>query len=161
MPADFDAILGLGSNVGDKRANIAAAIELLTRSGEVRLVRFSHLYRTEAWGKTDQDWFVNACIAVATKLDPKALLKRCQAVEQDLGRVRREHWGPRIIDVDILVYRDVTLNDPELALPHPWIAERAFVLAPLKEIAPELVVRGQQVRDLLAAIDSSSVTRLE
>lgn len=158
--SNFDAILGLGSNVGDKPANLAAAIDLLTQSDDIRLVKSSRLYRTEAWGKTDQDWFVNACVSVASKLDPRGLLARCQAVERDLGRVRKEHWGPRVIDVDILVYRDVTLNEPDLVLPHPWIAERAFVLAPLNDIDPNLKIKGQRVGDLLAAIDTGSVALL-
>lgn len=156
----YDALIGLGSNVGDKAGNIARAIALLTGDGKVRLVARSRDYRSAAWGKTDQDWFVNACIAVATALGPHDLLARCQAVEAAMGRVRLERWGPRVIDVDVLTYREVASSDPVLSLPHPLITERAFVLAPLAEIAPDEVVRGKTVRSWLAGTDRSDVVAL-
>lgn len=161
LPPGCDALIGLGSNMGDKAGNIARAIELLTAGGEVRPVARSRLYRTPPWGKTDQDWFVNACIGVATSLSPHELLGRCQAVENELGRVRAERWGPRVIDVDLLVYRDVRLEHPDLVIPHPRIAERAFVLAPLAEIAPGLVIGGRTVAERLAEIDRAGVEVIE
>jgi 2-amino-4-hydroxy-6-hydroxymethyldihydropteridine diphosphokinase len=161
LPAGTDCIIALGSNLGDKTGNIARAIELLTEAGDVRLIARSRNFATAPWGKTDQDWFVNACISVATKLPPRALLQRCQEVEGRMGRVRSEKWGPRIIDVDLLVYRDVAVNEPDLVLPHPHMSERAFVLAPLIDIAPSLKIAGKGVRELYAAIDHSDVRALD
>lgn len=157
----FDCIVALGSNLGDKAANIDRAIRLLTEEGDVRLLARSRDYATEPWGKTDQDWFVNAAIAVATDLAPRDLLIRCKEIERRMGRVAREKWGPRIIDLDLLVYRDTALNDVDLVLPHPHIGARAFVLAPLMDIAPDLVISGRSVRDMYATIDRSSVRPIE
>lgn len=161
QPSPFDALIGLGSNIGDKAANIGRAIGLLTEPGDIRLVRASRLYRTAPWGVLDQDWFVNACISIATDLAPHALLARCLAVEQEMKRVRAERWGPRVIDVDVLVYRDVTLSDPDLTLPHPRIAERAFVLVPLAEIAPGLQIGGHDPAHWLARLDAGNVVPLD
>lgn len=159
--SDYDALIGLGSNVGDKAANIARAIALLTDEGDIGLLGASRLYRSAPWGKHDQDWFVNACIAVATALGPRTLLARCQAVEATMKRVRGERWGPRVIDVDVLAYRGVTLADPDLTLPHPHIAERAFVLVPLMEIAPDLKIAGHGLAHWLAQVDARDVVPLE
>ena len=145
----FDCIVALGSNLGDKAANIDRAIALLTETGDVRLLARSRDYATEPWGKTDQDWFVNAAIAVATQLSPRELLVRCKDIERRMGRVATEKWGPRIIDLDLLVYRDREVNDADLVLPHPHIGARAFVLAPLMDIAPDLVIGGiERTRDV-------------
>jgi 2-amino-4-hydroxy-6-hydroxymethyldihydropteridine diphosphokinase len=157
QPSPFDALIGLGSNVGDKPANIARAVSLLTEKGDVRLVASSRLYRSAPWGVLDQDWFVNACIAVATGLTPQELLARCLAVEQAMKRVREQRWGPRVIDVDVLTYRDLTVNEPDLTLPHPRIAERAFVLVPLAEIAPTLTIEGHGLAHWLARLDARDV----
>lgn len=150
-PEKFDALIGLGSNIGDKTANITRAITLLTFDGAITLAARSRDWKSAAWGKRDQDWFVNAAIAVKTSLPARELLTRCQSVENEMGRVRREHWGPRVIDVDILTYRSDTIDAPDLKVPHPLITERAFVLAPLADIAPDLKLRGQSVKDWLAA----------
>ena len=155
--ADFDALIGLGSNMGDKAANIRQAIELLNDAGDIRLVRTSRFYRTPPWGVLDQDWFVNACIAVATELAPHDLLARCLGVENEMRRVRHERWGPRVIDVDVLTYRDISLDTLELTVPHPRIAERAFVLLPLKDIAPDLVVSGHSLDHWLGKLDTAGV----
>ncbi len=157
----FDATLGLGSNLGDRVGNIEDAIRRLTADGRVALVARSRLYRTAPWGVTDQDWFVNACIAVATKLMPHALLRLCQSVENGMGRVRTRHWGPRNIDVDILTFRDLKVSDADLVIPHPLIAERAFVLMPLKDIAPDLKIDGASLDTLLAKLDSHDVALLD
>lgn len=156
----FDCIVALGSNLGDKAANIERAIELLTEAGDVRLLARSLDYATEPWGKTDQDWFVNAAISVSTRLQPRALLARCKEIEERMGRVVTERWGPRIIDLDLLVYRGVTMSGDDLVLPHPHIAARAFVLAPLMDIAPDLVIGKHSVREMYDAIDHSSVRPL-
>ena len=157
---EFDAILALGSNVEDKAANIARAIDTLGAAGDIHLIQRSRDYKTPPWGVTDQDWFVNACVLIATKLGPHDLLRRCQDVENKMGRVRRERWGPRVIDVDILVHRAGPIASPDLTLPHPRITERAFVLAPLADIAPELEIAGKPVRSWLAEIDSNGVEPL-
>ena len=159
--ADYDACIGLGSNMGDKRAHIARAIEYLTGAGDIHLVARSRDYRSAAWGKTDQDWFVNACIAVVTNLSAHELLKRCLDTEQQLGRVRNEHWGPRVIDCDLLVFRDVHLNTPELTLPHPRITERAFVMVPMLEMGPDLVLNGRRISSWLNALNADDVVAIE
>lgn len=152
-----EAVLGLGSNMGDKSANIDRAVAILCSAGDIRLKARSRNYRTAPWGVTDQDWFVNACVRVQTRLTPHQLLARCQDVESLLGRVRRLRWGPRTIDVDILDFDGISMNEPDLVLPHPRIADRAFVLVPLAEIAPSLKIRGTPVATLLAAADTSDV----
>jgi len=153
----FDAILGLGTNLGDRAHNIEDAIRRLTADGSIRVVARSKLYRSAPWGVTDQDWFVNACVAVQTGLSPHALLKQCQTVENDMGRIRTRRWGPRIIDVDILTFGDLEIADPDLTVPHPLIAERAFVLVPLKDIAPELKLNGRTIDAMLEKLDSREV----
>ncbi len=158
--ADFDCIVALGSNLGDKVANLDKAIDLLTAPGDVRLVRRSRNFATEPWGKTDQDWFVNACIAVATELSARVLLERCKEIERRMGRVATEKWGPRIIDLDLLIYGDSVIREPDLVLPHPHIKDRAFVLAPLMDIAPDVAIGGRSVRELYEAIDLSGVRPL-
>ena len=163
MRADmaWDAILGLGSNVGQKASNIEAAIEALCRDGDIRLVKRSRNYRTEPWGVLDQDWFVNAAVAVATQLPPAGLLRRCLHVEEVLGRVRTQRWGPRKIDIDILIYRDMVIETPELSLPHPRLQERSFVLVPLAELVPDLEIRGRAIKDWLAEIDHAGVVSVD
>lgn len=158
--SEFDAAIGLGSNLGDKVANIARAIDLLTAPGDVRLVARSRDYRSAPWGVADQDWFVNAAITVATDLAPMALLRRCQAVENDMGRVRKEKWGPRVIDVDVLTYRGETIDLPDLKVPHPFIAQRGFVLLPLKEIAPDTRIAGKSLDEMIARLDISDLAQM-
>lgn len=160
VPQAFDCIVALGSNLGDKVANIDRAIALLTERGDVRLCARSRNYATDPWGKTDQDWFVNAAVAVATELSPRQLLARCKEIECRMGRVTTERWGPRVIDLDLLAYRDVTMSEEDLVLPHPHIAARAFVLAPLMDFAPDLVLGGRSVRAMYEAVDQSSVRPL-
>ena len=157
----FDAIIALGSNMGDKAANIDRAVALLTARGDVRTVARSGNYATPPWGKTDQDWFVNAAMSVNTELSPHALLVRCKDIEREMGRVEIERWGPRVIDLDVLVYCDTILNDPDLVLPHPHIGARAFVLAPLMDIAPDLLIGGRSVRAMYDAVDRAGVRRLD
>jgi 2-amino-4-hydroxy-6-hydroxymethyldihydropteridine diphosphokinase len=159
--SDFDCIIALGSNLGDKGGNIDKAVELLGDRGDIRVLARSRNFATEPWGKLDQDWFVNACVAVATKLSPRELLVRCKDIERRMGRVAREKWGPRIIDLDLLVYKGCEVREPDLVLPHPHMAERAFVLAPLMDVAPDLVVHGKSVRALYAAIDTAGVRVLD
>lgn len=154
----YEAVIALGSNIGDKIANIDQAVELLTQTDDdVRLLARSRNYRTPPWGNTDQDWFVNAAMTVETKLSPHDLLRRCLSVEEQMGRVRSEKWGPRIIDLDVLIYGDVVLSDAELTLPHPHITKRAFVLAPLSDIAPDKLIEGKTAAAWLETIDSEGI----
>ncbi len=156
----YDALIGLGSNMGDKVHNIARALELLAAPGDVRILKTSQRYKSEPWGVTDQDWFVNACAAVATDLSAHELLQRCLAVETTMGRVRHQKWGPRLVDVDVLTYRGETIVLADLKVPHPLIEQRSFVLVPLAEIAPDEVVRGRKVSDLAGLIDGRDVSVL-
>jgi 2-amino-4-hydroxy-6-hydroxymethyldihydropteridine diphosphokinase len=158
-----DALIGLGGNVGEVRATLAQAIARLADGKDVRLTARSSDYATPPWGVTDQPPFINCAIAVATALSPKALLARALEVERALGRDRahEQRWGPRRIDIDLLAYDDVALDEPGLTLPHPRLFERAFVLVPLSEIVPERLIGGVPVRTALARIDATGVTRLQ
>jgi 2-amino-4-hydroxy-6-hydroxymethyldihydropteridine diphosphokinase len=129
------AYIGIGSNVGDREANCRRAIELLSEAGRVAAV--SSLYYTEPVGFHEQEDFVNAVVAIETGCSPRELLDICHAVEDRLGRTRTVKWGPRTADLDILLYGDLVLNDPDLTIPHPQMTMRKFVLVPLVEIAPE------------------------
>ena len=151
--------LSLGSNLGDKRGNIAMALSALDEGG-ARIVARSADYRTKPWGPIAQDWFVNACALAETDLAPDDLLALCLRVERELGRIREVKWGPRVIDIDILTYDDLELTTPSLTLPHPYIEERAFVLVPLAEIAPDLNLGGRPVADILAELNRGDVTKL-
>jgi 2-amino-4-hydroxy-6-hydroxymethyldihydropteridine diphosphokinase len=157
-----EALIALGGNVGDARATLDRAVLLFCDGIAVRLLARSSDYRTPPWGVEDQPPFVNLCLAVATKLAPRALLDRAHAVERELGRdrARERRWGPRTVDIDLLTYGDVTLNEPDLILPHPRLFERAFVLAPLAEIAPDRIIAGRRIRDALAAVDATGIERL-
>jgi 2-amino-4-hydroxy-6-hydroxymethyldihydropteridine diphosphokinase len=158
--SQFDAALGLGSNMGDKAANLDRAIELLTAEGGVKLVRRSRNYRSAPWGVAEQDWFVNACVTVQTDLSARELLKRCQDVENSMGRERKQKWGPRLIDVDILTYRDQTIRETDLTVPHPLIAERGFVMIPLQEVAPHLKLNKQPLSALIKRLDVRDIVPL-
>jgi 2-amino-4-hydroxy-6-hydroxymethyldihydropteridine diphosphokinase len=157
-----EAFIALGGNVGDVRATFDSAIAILSDGAEVRITARSSDYRTPPWGVTDQPPFINAVIAVSTTLAPHALLTRAQACERALGRDRdrEQHWGPRPIDLDILAYDDVVLNDATLKLPHPRLLERAFVLVPLAEIAPDRVIAGIRIGDALKRVDTAGIEKL-
>jgi 2-amino-4-hydroxy-6-hydroxymethyldihydropteridine diphosphokinase len=157
-----DVLIALGGNVGDVRAIFEHAIGMLCADGYIRLIRRSADYRTPPWGVADQPDFSNAVIQIETSLSPHALLERTQATEKALGRDRAKdvRWGPRPIDIDIIAYGDVTVDEPDLKLPHPHLFERAFVLVPLAEIAPDRVIAGIKVRDALAKLDTSGISLL-
>lgn len=131
------AYLSLGSNLGHREANIKSALKMLGQ--EARIIKVSSLYETEPVGYKDQPWFLNLVCVVETELAPQALLKFVKAVERKLGRKSTRRFGPRVIDIDILFYHDLVLDSPDLTIPHPRLAERAFVLVPLKEIASRLI----------------------
>jgi 2-amino-4-hydroxy-6-hydroxymethyldihydropteridine diphosphokinase len=157
-----EAFIAFGGNVGDVRSSFDQAIAKLCDGAMVRLLARSSDYRTPPWGITDQPPFINAVISVATTLEPHALLSRAQECERALGRDRahERHWGPRTIDIDLLAYDDVAIDDATLTLPHPRMFERAFVLVPLAEIAPDRVIAGLRVRDALTRVDVAGVEKL-
>jgi 2-amino-4-hydroxy-6-hydroxymethyldihydropteridine diphosphokinase len=157
-----EAFIALGGNVGDVRSSFDQAIAKLCDGAMVRLLARSSDYRTPPWGVTDQPPFINAVISVAATLEPHALLSRAQECERALGRDRahERHWGPRRIDLDVLAYDDLAVDDATLTLPHPRMFERAFVLVPLAEIAPDRVIAGLRVRDALARVDVAGVEKL-
>jgi len=154
-----EAAPGLGGNLGDPVAAFAAALSQLSRHYGITAVRPSSVYRTAPWGKVDQPEFLNMAVVVETSLPARDLLGLCLENERAGGRERRERWGPRTLDIDILTYGGETIDEPGLQVPHPRIAERAFVLAPLAEIAPEWVIAGSSVAKLLAAVADEKVRR--
>jgi 2-amino-4-hydroxy-6-hydroxymethyldihydropteridine diphosphokinase len=157
-----EAFLALGGNLGDVSSTFDRAIVMLCDGADVRLLARSSNYRTPPWGVTDQPAFLNAVIAVATSLSPHDLLSRALNCERALGRDRgrEQRWGPRKIDIDILAYDAVELHDADLTLPHRHLFERAFVLVPLAEIAPDLLINGVRVRDALVHIDASDIVKI-
>jgi 2-amino-4-hydroxy-6-hydroxymethyldihydropteridine diphosphokinase len=148
---------GLGSNIGDKPENIKKALALIEALGIARLSAVSRIYRTPPWGVLDQGDFANACAIGETTLSPYELLAAVKKIEADMGREPSRRWGPRLIDVDILFLGDHTLDDPELTLPHKELFGRGFVLLPLAEIAPGLVLDGVPVSQALQSIDTAGV----
>jgi len=151
--------LALGSNLGDRLANLQAAISSLPP--DVTVWSQSPIYETPPWGITDQPAFLNMVLEGETDLEPLALLVHLKRLETELGRQPSIRYGPRLIDLDVLFYDNLILNTPELTIPHPRLAERAFVLVPLADLAPDLVhpVSGQTVKVLLDAIDTTGVKR--
>jgi 2-amino-4-hydroxy-6-hydroxymethyldihydropteridine diphosphokinase len=159
-PTKETAYLGLGGNLGDPAKSMGAALRMLDADPLSRVVAVSSLYRTPPWGKTDQPDFLNATAEVLTSHSPRELLDRCLEAEQRLKRVRQERWGPRLIDIDILIFGDKAVHEHGLEIPHPRMLERAFVLAPLAEIAADLMVDGQTLSNHLAILDTTGITRL-
>lgn len=144
--------LGLGANLGDRAKNIRQALALLDAEEGVRVKKVSSLYETEPWGGVAQPSFLNAAAAAVSELPVTALLSLCQRIEHTLGRVRTVRWGARCIDIDLLHVPGVTCQGEALTLPHPYLTERAFVLLPLAEIAPTLVILGKRVADWAASV---------
>ena len=157
-----EALLALGGNLGNPRDTLDRAIAMLCDGTEVRLTARSSDYSTPPWGVEDQPRFVNLAVAVETTLAPHALLERAQAVERALGRNRaiERRFGPRTADIDLIAYDDLVLDTPDLTLPHPRLFERAFVLVPLAEIAPNRTIAGIRVRDALAKVDTAGIEKL-
>jgi len=145
MTAAAIAYVGLGGNVGEVATTLREAFDALDALPQTRLVRASRLYRTPAWGRREQPDFVNAAAKLETRLDARALLDALLDLERDFGRDRSregERWGPRIVDLDLLLFGDATIDETGLHVPHPHLHERAFVLVPLFEIAPDTVIPG-------------------
>lgn len=139
--------LSIGANLGRRAATLREAIRRLAGLSGTRLLAASSFYETAPWGKTDQPPFLNGAVELETTLAPEALLHETQAIEQTLGRVRHEHWGARTIDIDLVYAGNIHRNTPELRLPHPYLLERAFVLEPLREIEPGLILEGRPIAD--------------
>lgn len=147
----YKAFIGIGSNLGSPQENCEKAIHLLHTSPDIEVVAKSSLYESEPVGKTDQSWFVNATVAIHTPLEPEALLNSLLRIETVFGRERREKWGPRIIDLDLLTYEDRVIQSSRLILPHPELAKRRFVLLPLSKIAGDYIhpVENKSIQELL------------
>jgi len=147
--------VGLGANLRDREATLRRAIELLREDGDIDVLEVSTVRETDPVGFTDQPRFLNAAVALETDLSPQSLLERLLAVERRLGRTREgQRFGPRTIDLDLLLYGDETVNEPGVTVPHPRLHERRFALEPLVELDPDLVVPGRgRVSDLLAGLE--------
>ena len=155
--ASAPSALSLGGNLGDVAAAFVYALLRLRDAPGVEALRVSSVYRTPPWGKLDQPDFLNMAALIETTLPARELLALCLDIERGMGRRRLERWGPRTLDIDILTYGESIIDEPDLTIPHPRIAERAFVLAPLAEIAPRLTIGGQEVGALLALADRAGV----
>ena len=155
--------LSLGSNMGDRQGYLQKAVKALNDLPETEVKAVSSCYETAAWGLTDQADFLNLALALETKLPAETLLRSCQQIEKDLDRVRHEHWGPRTVDIDILLYGQEIWETEHLKVPHPYMSQRAFVLVPLIEIADDLVdpKTGQAYKKYLSQLDTSDVRKLE
>lgn len=155
------AFLSLGSNLGDRRANLADAVARLA-APDLRVVRASSIYETEPRDLPDQPWFLNQAIEIETDLFPRQLLARIQKIEREMGRKRIVAKGPRVIDLDILLFADAMISTPDLEIPHPRMTERRFVLEPLAELAPELrhPKTRATVREMLSRVKDQAVRRI-
>lgn len=153
--SEHRAYIGIGTNLGDRVANLDRAVQALAMLGTV-LVK-SSFYRTAPWGNLEQPWFLNAVVLLQTQLPPRELLVHMRDAEQRLGRTARERWGPREIDLDLLLYDDLEIDEPDLRVPHPYLRERAFVLVPLAEIDD----RFESLRDAVGATGLAGVVRVE
>lgn len=150
------AYIGVGSNQGDKEENCGRAVSGIGRLPETRVREVSTWFATEPWGAPSTEWYVNGVVAVDTDLPPQTLLRHCQALERKLGRLPGlKRWADRVIDLDILFFDDMVLEEPGLIIPHPELHRRRFVLVPLCEIAPDLrhVPLGSDIRELLARVE--------
>jgi 2-amino-4-hydroxy-6-hydroxymethyldihydropteridine diphosphokinase len=157
-----DVLIALGGNVGDVRTTFQKATVNICGMAQAALTARTSDYATPPWGDEAQAPFINACIEIETALDPHALLFTLHKIENKFGRdrARERRWGPRPLDLDLIAYDDVSMQTPELTLPHPRLFERAFVLVPLAEIAPDRVIAGRKVADALARLSTEGIERL-
>ena len=152
--------LGIGGNLGDAKQNLIDTINFIEVTDDISLLAVSKLYQTPPWGKLDQPPFLNACLLVKTQLSARALLTACLAIEDKLGRVRTERWGPRLIDVDVLYYSDQVIDEEGLQIPHPRMTERAFVMVPLSDIDPLKTLNGKSVEVWVEDLDADGIEPL-
>lgn len=154
------AFVGLGGNLGDVETTLAEALWAIDGLPQTSIRAQSALYRSKPWGRGDQPDFLNGAVELQTRMTPRVLLEHLLAIEERFGRVRakEDRWGPRTLDLDLLVFGEEVIDEPGLHVPHPRLHERAFVLVPLAEIAPSLHIVGQgKVSDLLAQVDASGI----
>jgi 2-amino-4-hydroxy-6-hydroxymethyldihydropteridine diphosphokinase len=152
--------LGLGGNLGDPVSAMGQALRALDSRDDISVNAVSPVYNTPPWGKVDQPSFYNACAELVTELEPESLLAACLNIELEMKRERLERWGPRIIDIDVLAFEGIArFESPSLTLPHPRMTERAFVLVPLGDIAPDLDIDGKSVSQWAALADSTGMTK--
>lgn len=154
------ASIGLGANLGDAAAAVRAAMQALEGLPSTRLLACSRLFRTPAWGNEDQPPFINAAACVETMLPAPVLLQAMLEIERRFGRTREsgEHWGPRTLDLDLLLYGEQTIDLPQLQVPHPYLHERAFALLPLADVAADALIPGHgTVRDILAGVKTCGI----
>lgn len=154
------AYLGLGGNLGQVKENLQEALKLLQGSGTVEVLKRSSYYETAPVGYMQQDWFLNIAVEIQTLLGPYELLDLCNEVEQQLKRERLIRWGPRTIDIDILLYEGFISNTERLTVPHPRMTERAFVIFPLMEIAPDMIINGQPIKEIAKNINDQEIRKL-
>jgi 2-amino-4-hydroxy-6-hydroxymethyldihydropteridine diphosphokinase len=154
------AFLGIGGNLGDRLGFLTEAVRRLHQPPRMRVDAVSSVYESKPLGAATQPDYLNAVLRVATLHSPHELMAECLRIETALGRVRRERWGPRTIDIDILLYDDATIADAALTLPHPQMRARNFVLIPLAEIAPDLVLGGASIQTFAGRIDSAGLRKL-
>ncbi|PRX10347.1 UNVERIFIED_ORG: 2-amino-4-hydroxy-6-hydroxymethyldihydropteridine diphosphokinase [Martelella mediterranea] len=152
------AALGLGGNLGEPAEAMARALAMLDADPQTQVVAVSRLYRTPPWGPVAQPPFVNCCALIETERPAEDLMRFCLDIEKRLKRVRDQRWGPRLIDIDILTFGNLTQESALLTVPHPRMSERGFVLVPLSEIAPDLVVGGRKVSDWLDDVDTADIS---
>jgi 2-amino-4-hydroxy-6-hydroxymethyldihydropteridine diphosphokinase len=154
------AYLGLGSNLGDRATRLSLAVQALDQLAGVRVLRVSGVYETEPWGLSDQPWFLNQVVEVETRLEPATLLQAVKGVEQRLGRRPSARWGPRVIDVDILLYDGLRFDTPTLTIPHRELWNRLFVLRPLSDLRPDLTAPdGRTIAEVTAALAAGQHAR--
>ena len=154
------AFLGLGGNLGDRLGLLAAAVRRIHRPPRCEVLASSSVFESKPVGVTAQPDFLNIVIQIATTELPSELLARCLGIEAELGRVRLERWGPRTVDIDILLYDDCVLSESDLTIPHPRMGERSFVMTPLSEIAPTVVLGGEEVSARAARLDRTGLRRI-
>lgn len=153
--------IGLGGNVGDVFANMQSALRSLDTNEGVSVKAVSNVYKTPPWGIENQDWFLNACAKVETSLAPQALLDECLLAEKALNRIRDVRWGPRTIDLDVLIYGAEEIKTETLQVPHPRMHERGFVLLPMADIAPQLILKDKTISQWANAIETSDIQQTE
>lgn len=154
------AYLGLGGNIGKPKENIKEALVLLQSHQNVKVLKSSSYYETAPVGYEQQAWFLNIAVEIETELSPYELLKLCNEVEQQLRRERVIRWGPRTIDIDILLYEGFESDEDKLTIPHPRMTQRAFVIIPMLEIAPNLHIKGQSIEEIAENLNNQEIRKL-
>lgn len=161
MVKSVTAYIGLGGNIGDVFENMKAALQSLDSHSQLSVQSISSVYKTPPWGIEDQDWFLNACASVHTTLTAQQLLSVCLEAEMALKRVRNIKWGPRTIDLDVLIFGDEHIAEDNLQVPHPRMHEREFVLKPMADIAPNLHLQEKTISQWLEAIEAGEIQRID